>query len=1094
MEETGSKLGHLILSILSITNHLSQNHYYHYLNLIILCNTTFHSYHDIALFLIIFQSINFSVFLNLKYLLFFSNFFNRYKYLMTENEYVEDELVDISDVGAFHSVPRQEVAPISLSSFGSSTIFCPSSHFNNIYACNLFPRNINFVYSNLQGMLEGCHFEEFTNEVSRTRAIHVYALVETWLRRGINSNKSVGIRGFKVFRSDRVSRISDRNKGGGVALYVKDGLQCVILVRSQDDNCGIENAEFIFSKINCKFGCIFVAVIYRTSKCNATHSQKLFELIVSASANFTHVVILGDMNIDISHNSNELGVLNGYFHIVNHPCPTHNWPNATPTLIDIILTRKINSIKRFSHYNLITTTHHDLILVSYKLAPEIRREPSSFQFRDYNAIDHSDLFSAASMIDWNKSRCVSHIDEMVGFFNENYFKLFNDFVPISTVKLKCESKPWFSRELNLAMNERKKLYDQYRRCPSEVKPEYCSLYRSKCVQVKNAINSLKRKHFLNSVNAAKTMKQRWNVLRTTGCCRESNSVVSGHDLNVNDLNEHFSKIHASSLSQLPNLMRLISVSVFDFRPFIPSDVLGALHKITSDAVGHDGIGRKFLKLVLPHFLDEIVRIFNHSMKTGTLPEVWKMAIIRPICKVNNPMSPADTRPITINSVMLKIMVYILNAQLKLFIESNDILSPLQSGFRNHHSCTTAMVKVSDDVRSSIALNKVTVMVLLDIKSAYASVSHALILHIMKHIGMGPKSLKWLENFLTTKSQYVEVDGIKSNPININCGLMQGDNLSQTIFSIVINGVVDVITQCNKHLYADDLSIYRDCYLEYLNDTIAVVNDQIDAINQWIFDRGMALNPLKTQAIVIGPKHLINKINFQDLPRIRVISTDIDFSQSVKYLGFLFNQNFDSRDHVDSIIRKVNFSLGNLRHARNKIPRGCKEQIVKGTIIPIFDYGSILYHGFGIHGSGQDEHRLQIAQNNCVRFVLNVFKFDHISPFYEELRLLNLYNRRSVFICCFIHKCMYFDTPRYLNSLFSINRNNTRAGQDTVSLLVRKVGRTRDEFLMAHCASKLWNSLPGVIRSIRNEKSFKIEVSTYFSNLQFRESTNSTSNT
>lgn len=135
------------------------------------------------------------------------------------------------------------------------------------------------------------------------------------------------------------------------------------------------------------------------------------------------------------------------------------------------------------------------------------------------------------------------------------------------------------------------------------------------------------------------------------------------------------------------------------------------------------------------------------------------------------------------------MVHILNNQLKTFIDNNNLLSSFQSGFRSNHSCTTALVKVSKDIRNSMALNRVTVMVLLDIKSAYAYVSHALILHIMRHIGMEMSSLKWLETFLTSKSQYVEVGGVRSDAMDINCGLMQGDNLSQTLFSIVINGVV-----------------------------------------------------------------------------------------------------------------------------------------------------------------------------------------------------------------------------------------------------------------------------------------------------------------
>lgn len=121
--------------------------------------------------------------------------------------------------------------------------FCPTKSLNNIFTLNNFPKNINFVYANVQGYLETCHMDEFMNEISKTNNIHVCAIAET-LRNRTNSNKSIELNGFKVFRSDRISRKNDKNKGGGVMLYVKNNFGCRILKRSFDDNCGIEGAEF----------------------------------------------------------------------------------------------------------------------------------------------------------------------------------------------------------------------------------------------------------------------------------------------------------------------------------------------------------------------------------------------------------------------------------------------------------------------------------------------------------------------------------------------------------------------------------------------------------------------------------------------------------------------------------------------------------------------------------------------------------------------------------------------------------------------------------------------------------------------------------
>lgn len=130
------------------------------------------------------------------------------------------------------------------------------------------------------------------------------------------------------------------------------------------------------------------------------------------------------------------------------------------------------------------------------------------------------------------------------------------------------------------------------------------------------------------------------------------------------------------------------------------------------------------------------------------------------------------------------------------------------------------------------------------------------------------------------------------------------------------------------------------------------------------------------------------------------------------------------------------------------------------IFPLFDYGTILYHGFDIVRSGDDEDRLQLAQNMCFRFISNTKKYEHISPIINrfDMLLLNTFNLREFLILCFVHKLIYSVGPSYLSDIFVINSNNKGAGLNTKSLKINKVSRARDKHLMSH--------------SIRNDISFK----------------------
>lgn len=377
------------------------------------------------------------------------------------------------------------------------------------------------------------------------------------------------------------------------------------------------------------------------------------------------------------------------------------------------------------------------------------------------------------------------------------------------------------------------------------------------------------------------------------------------------------------------------------------------------------------------------------------------------------------------------------------------------------------------------------MVLLDIKAAYPPVAHKLLIHTLSNIGMQNHSLNWIRSFIFNKKEYVEIGNQKSDLRSIECGLLQGDNLSQIFFSLIINGVTEQIKSCKYHLYADDQSIYIHSSLEKINNNLELINKDIDCINNWMIKNGMALNPTKTQAIIIASEYIRNKISKLSMPKIKVGTAEIDYSNQVKYLGFHFNNNFDSKNHVDKIIQKVNFTLNKINHCKRNIPEHAKQEIINGVVLPIFDYGSFIYHGHRIYGTLKDQKRIQLAQNICVRFIKKVSGFSRISPILNNMKKLNMYHRLEFLILCFVHKLIYFDSAPYLSDIFIKNNNTTRAGQDSYSLKIGKAVNNKEKHIFSHCVAQLWNSVPSKIRNINSHNLFRNEIHNFLLNKQIQ---------
>ena len=121
-------------------------------------------------------------------------------------------------------------------------------------------------------------------------------------------------------------------------------------------------------------------------------------------------------------------------------------------------------------------------------------------------------------------------------------------------------------------------------------------------------------------------------------------------------------------------------------------------------------------------------LINLSIKTSIFPDKLKEARITPIHKKGDKSEPCNYRPISILPTLSKIFEKHMASQIKSYVSDFDLLQKQQSGFREHHSCMTALTKMTETWLSEMESGNLTGTVLLD---AFDLVNHSILLHKLK---------------------------------------------------------------------------------------------------------------------------------------------------------------------------------------------------------------------------------------------------------------------------------------------------------------------------------------------------------------------------
>ncbi|KNH07224.1 Tbingi protein [Perkinsela sp. CCAP 1560/4] len=278
-----------------------------------------------------------------------------------------------------------------------------------------------------------------------------------------------------------------------------------------------------------------------------------------------------------------------------------------------------------------------------------------------------------------------------------------------------------------------------------------------------------------------------------------------------------------------------------FRAITRQELVDALRYIKCHrACGPDDVYNEAL-LQLPRAArTALLRTFNRSLSRGIVPHEWKRGTIVPFLKPGKPAGKVESyRPITLTSTIAKLMERIIHGRLRHLVTSEN-----QAGFRAGMSATDVLMWLRAQVQpTSASKTPRTSAVFVDFSRAFDSVDHDLLLQRLQKLNVDPHLARWTLNFLTDRQVRVRMGHRHCSRTEVfTCGVPQGTVLGPLLFNIFME---DLSADLNRsgalhYFYADDLTIVARG-----RDRELVLNQALDMLSHWSRTHFMDVNVGKT---------------------------------------------------------------------------------------------------------------------------------------------------------------------------------------------------------------------------------------------------------
>ena len=119
----------------------------------------------------------------------------------------------------------------------------------------------------------------------------------------------------------------------------------------------------------------------------------------------------------------------------------------------------------------------------------------------------------------------------------------------------------------------------------------------------------------------------------------------------------------------------------------------------------------------------------------------------------------------------------------------------------------ALLELVEELIKTIDDKKITIGVFIDLKKAFDTIDHNILLQKLEHYGIRGMVNDWLKSYLSNRKQYVKINGVESDCCNVVCGVPQCSILGPKLVLLYINDICNVSKLTKFILFADDTNMF-----------------------------------------------------------------------------------------------------------------------------------------------------------------------------------------------------------------------------------------------------------------------------------------------
>ena len=685
------------------------------------------------------------------------------------------------------------------------------------------------------------------------------------------------------------------------------------------------------------------------------HWEVFEDLIFKTKQISSYIVIVGDFNAPIRtsiRNSVNLIIRSQNLRLLNtNQLSTHNRGNELD-LCMVSNTNIVHSLEVDSQNRLLLHSDHRPLIIKLSIETNDRRNQTTF-------IDPTE-----EQLKAYKTTLDSILDDSIDEIDALYAHIVDStrYAAILNFKVKYTSKIKKLKKSKIFLELVKKIHHAWNRIQHGHTNE-----RIRYDELKQQLNQVrleeKRKHFADLVQDIET--NTWTnatkniITKSTQTIRRlPDSVINSRtqqapsslQASLNNLCQHFASTNTENnkecykqyeqanrhqLSELKHKnQRMLAIQQGPLDQDIETEeVKQVLDKQRKTARGPDEVEWFMLRHYTPKLLSMIHKLYSKMWANARIPQQLKQARIAPIHKSGQQELAENYRPISITSIIMRLFEKVVKARLL----KRDTLHRFQAGFRPHHSTCHHLMKLTETINEARQRNIMLPVVYLDIKSAFDRLPLTMIINSLIRHGLTGRFLRFVNEFLTNRTIYVEANNEKSHTFKTYAGVPQGSVIAPLLFNYFIDSLCRVIDkQAEGALFADDIIIMPKLDVN-INVMTRQLQETLDQVTVWSMINKVEFSQAKTQYM------LFNGQTYQRKIPLLLNDFHIQRTKKYKYLGIIFHETGSFQHHFKQVKKKtnwMNYTISRLTQPLSNqiITLPTLRTIVSATVKAILSYG------------------------------------------------------------------------------------------------------------------------------------------------------------